>query len=156
MFEDNNEKSEEIVNHNFENNSSKFYKEHSHCDKGDIRERTQRWIEEKFKDSDSEQTHLLMEQKFDMIFNDCSFIQDSKNFSPTLEAESGAIPCNFSRDDLNDNTYTKSGENFSLNTDKGSENGGAKENLPADIGDMKISSFWKRVDMRQKKVIRGL
>ena len=51
---------------------------------------------------------------------------------------------------------TKSAENYSVYTEKGSEGEVSKETPPLRVGDKKFSNFWKRVDMRQKKIIRGL
>jgi hypothetical protein len=137
------------VYNSFENNSSKFYQEHSQCDIADIKERTQKWIEEKFKDDESEGARLFIDdEKLDNLMENVAIISVNKT--------KGEGPCKFSREDLIENIDTKSGENFSVFTDKGSEGGIAQENAKGDIGDMKVSNFWKRVDMRQKKVIRGL
>lgn len=157
MYED--EKSNEnhqVLDHSFDNNSSKFYRECSACDNGDVPSRAQKWIEQKFKDTDSEQTHLFIEQKFDNVFNDCSFLFEPKIGSNGSTKEGGASSCQFSREDLNGSSLSHTDGNFSVYTDKGSESKEVKEPGPSQINKMKVSNFWKRVDMRQKKVIRGL
>lgn len=150
--------SEEMAAYNsFENSSSKFYQEHSQCDHADIKERTHKWIEEKFRDDESEGAHIFIEdEKLDSLMKNVTILSVTKNESTFCSKNKGEAPLKFSREDLVDSADTKSGENFSVFTDKGSENGVPKELIKGDIGDMKVSSFWKRVDMRQKKVIRGL
>lgn len=146
--------SEEILNKTFENNSSKFYQEHSACDFGDLRERQQKWLEDKFREADEEDTHFFFEQKFDSFFKDFSLTPEVKSDVTDVEDKGGAPQnCNFSREDLQHASETRSAANVSVYTDKGSEIGVLKDSPDSDP--KKISNFWKRVDMRQKKVIRG-
>jgi hypothetical protein len=152
------EPSEEIIANSYENCSSKFYKEHSAADMGDLRERQQRWIEAKFKEADDdEETHLFIDQKFDSFFKDFSLSPDNKTVFSSFKKEGGEQGKNeFSREDLNQASDTKTGDNYSVNTDKGSEIGCLKDTPIKKYDNKNISSFWKRVDMREKKVIRGL
>lgn len=152
------EPSEEIIADSYENSSSKFYKEHSAVDLGDLRERQQKWIEAKFKEADDDQeTHLFIDQKFDSFFKDFSLSPDNKTISSSLKKEGGGQGgTEFSRDDLIQSSDTKTGDNYSVNTDKGSEIGCLKDTPSKKYENKNISNFWKRVDMREKKVIRGL
>jgi len=74
--------------------------------------------------------------------------------------EDKIISCNkFSREDLEQVTDSKSIDAYSINSENGSQAGldiDTPDNQLAGIASSKHSPFWKRVDMRQKKVIRGL
>lgn len=145
------------MSENYENNSTKFYKEHSACDMGDIRERQQKWLEAKFQEANEDEPHLFIEQNFDSFFRDFSLNPDTKSIDSSAPKQlKEAADCKFSREDLQQSSDTKSAENYSVYTDKGSEGGVFKETSQPKAGEKKYSNFWKRVDMRQKKVIRGL
>jgi hypothetical protein len=144
-----------VLDKSYENNSSKFYKEHSAIDSGDLREKQQKWIEAKFQDDD--QTQFFIDGNFDKIFSDLSMACDVKTLNSSFKFEGGEPQAEneFCREDLNQSSDTKSGDQLSVYTHKGSEEGAEKAPLPAQ-STKKISSFWRRVDMREKKVIRGL
>lgn len=123
----------------------------------DIRERQQRWLEAKFQEANDDEPHLFIEQKFDSFFKDFNLNPDTKTVdssAPKMQDEVANIK--FSREDLQQSSDTKSAENYSVYTDKGSEGGVCKETPQPRVTNKKYSNFWSRVDMRQKKVIRGL
>lgn len=156
-----NDFSESAQIQDYENSSSKFYKEHSAADVGDLKERQRRWIESKFFDRNEDECQLFMENNFDNVFKAFTFDNDTKSIDS--KEQSGKLKSDdkhaheFNRDDLEAESESVSLHD-SIYTDKGSE-AGLKENekLSDSVPSSKSHSpFWKRVDMRQKKVIRGL
>lgn len=140
----------------YQNNTSKFYQEHSACDSCDVKHRQQKWLEDKFKEAEDDETHLFIEQKFDSFFKDLSLHPETKSNQCHKNKGGELTDCKFSREDLQILSDTKSADVLSVCTDKGSDIRDAKEIPELSEESKKVSSFWKRVDMRQKKVIRGL
>lgn len=99
-----------------------------------------------------------MKGEFDFATKDIILSSDLRSKVQAQKDSYDVVSCNFSREDLNEFTASRTGDNYSVCTDKGTENGAQKDQIPAnaELNDMKVSNFWKRVDMRQKKVIRGL
>jgi len=62
----------------------------------------------------------------------------------------------FSKEEMKENSFKNSDDHFSVDSDKGSVQKAGNKPVEAKASKSKISNFWKRVDMRQKKVIRGL
>lgn len=160
-FEPNNieENFDEVRVNSIDSCSSLFYFEHSNCELEDLRERQQAWIEAKFKESNKEESHYFIEQKFDSFFKDFNVNPEPKQaevYSKSIESSEDTR--NFTREDIKQDKKWKSKEDYSVCTDKGSEGFGHKETKEKEeVQEGKnFSSFWKRIDMRQKKVIRGL
>lgn len=95
-----------------------------------------------------------MEQKFDSFFKDFSVNPVIKPLELNKDQELSDDTCSFSHNDLGNKRF-KSKDDYSVCTDKGSEGDGHKEPVNTETG-QNTSTFWKRIDMRQKKIIRGL
>lgn len=94
-----------------------------------------------------------MEQKFDSFFKDFSVVADPK-LETFKEPISKVEEDKFTRSDLVTPQDPSQEKNFSVFPDKGSERGGRTETVETQVPN--ISSNWKRIDIRQKKVIRTL
>lgn len=147
--------------HQIKDSSSQFYKEHSAADLGDLRERQQLWIKQKFNKRGEDNCQLFMEKNFDHFFKDFSINPDTKTLDSkdigTLSSVDEEQKEDFSREDLGQISDSVSLD-YSVFTDKGSvsqpKDDGNEQLI--DVNEKTHSPFWKRIDMRQKKVIRGL
>ena len=147
---------DEVPANSVDNCSSLFYFEHSNCELEDLRSKQQAWLEAKFREKKEEESHLFIEQKFDSFFRDFNVNPEPRqieNLSKSFECSEETR--NFTREDIKQDKKWKEKDDYSVWTDKGSEGFGHKDNKNENE-EKKFSNFWKRIDMRQKKVIRGL
>lgn len=107
-----------------------------------MRERQQAWLEAKFREKNDDESHLFIEHKFDSFFRDFSV-------NPNHEEE-----YKFSREDLKTEIKPNIDVDVSNKPSFGSED--QESDDAQSTHEHFLSSNWKRIDVREKKIIRGM
>jgi len=160
-------KIDDRLNHNeespddFESISAQFYKKNSFCDLEELKENHHEWTEPKLKEA-NDKSLFFIKTKFDFFDKDFDMNLNVSLIDDINEKHvSSEDTANFSREEVVKDSKFHSTDGLSVCTDKGSVDHEHKEQQPlappvVEQEPQKVSNFWKRIDMRQKKVIRGL
>ncbi|CAI2387236.1 unnamed protein product [Moneuplotes crassus] len=141
------------------NSSNQLIRELSNGETDHKLEKLQKWLEAKFKDELTNDPIFFNEWEFDHAMKDFCVNPKPKNAGQVQTKK--ATPCTFSREDLKEEAKIKIEQedfyhsNISVENYKGSEKVGLSE-IPMTEGARAYKSNWKRSDLVEKRVIRGL